>query len=267
MILSELQTQIGKLLNDPNNTRWTPDVLLTRINLAQTEIQGLTNAVKTQETLTPVAAQSYLAVNANSMDIVRASKTLFNGSVKPFNGITREELDFRYPDWQQWIAGEPQLWWFDATLQRIYLVPAPDSTNAITNGITLWESRKPADLVNSTDIPFDSNVSMIPYHMSIVHWVVAYCWMDNGDPESLAKSKFHKSGNMLNPGQYENQIGRIMSEFDLPEDVPEQILWQPEGGRIGTLIFPNKSNPIPWQILLFCFGISSLMNKVVTWLA
>ena len=98
MILSELQAEIGRLLNDPFNDKWSPAVLLSRINKAQTEIQGYTNAVKTQESLTPVAGQSFLTINANAMNVVRASKTLWDGSVRPFNGITREELDFRYPD-------------------------------------------------------------------------------------------------------------------------------------------------------------------------
>jgi len=246
MILSELQAEIGRLLNDPFNDKWSPAVLLSRINKAQTEIQGYTNAVKTQESLTPVAGQSFLTINANAMNVVRASKTLWDGSVRPFNGITREELDFRYPDWQQWQSGEPLFWWFDSTTQTINFAPIPDATNAITNGITLWESRKPADLVNPTDIPFDSNTSMIPYHMSIVHWVVSYCWMDDGTPEALAKSKFHRSGNMLRPGEYENQLGRIMAEFDNEEIIPEQILWQAEGGRTGSWGFPSKSNPLPW---------------------
>lgn len=246
MNLSQLQQESGRLLNDPQNQRWTIDVLTTRINLAQTEIQGYTNAVKTQELLTPVANQSYLSVNSLTMDIVRASKTLTDGSIRPFDGINREELDFRYPDWQQWQSGEPLVWWYDATLQRINLAPIPNALNAIANSITLWESRKPADLVNLTDIPFDSNNAMIPYHTAIVHWVVAQCWMDNGDTESLGKSKFHKSGSMLTPGEYEKQIGRILAEFDVVESVPEQILWQPQGGRTGSWMFPSKSNPLPW---------------------
>lgn len=247
MNLSSLQAECGRLLNDPNNQRWTTDVLTIRINLAQTEIEGYTSAVKTSETLTPVVGVSALSINADTMGIVRASRTKATGEVVPFEGMSREELDFQYPNWKQIGNGEPITWFYDATNQTINLVPAVDAPNAITNGITVWEARKPADLVNSTDIPFDSNNQMIPYHIAIVHWVVAQCWMDDGTPEALGKSKFHKSGNMLKPGEYENQLGRIMAEFDVPEAVPERILWQPEGGRVGVWNFPNKSNPIPWQ--------------------
>lgn len=244
MILSELWSEVGRLLNDPFNTRWTTDVITARANIGQQKIQGYTNAVKTAESLTPVAGVATLSLNAKTMDIVRATKTLTNGSIKPFEGITREELDFRYPDWKQYSNGEPLYWFYDATNQQINMVPPPDASNAISNGITIWESRKPADLSLSTDIPFDSNNQMIPYHICLVYWVAAECWMDDGTPEALGKSKFFMSGSMLSPGKYEGEISRILEEFDVPETIPETILWQPEGGRIGTWHYPSKGQPL-----------------------
>lgn len=246
MNLSQIQAESGRLLNDPVFSRWTTDILLTRINFAQTEIQGFTNAVKTSESLTPVAGTATISLNANTIDIIRVNKTLTDGSIRPLEGINREELDFRYPDWRQWQPGEPLFYFYDATNQQINLIPTPNSVNAITNGITVWESRKPADLVDPTDIPFDSNNQMVPYHIAICHWVVAQCWMDDGTPESLAKAHFHKSGSMLKPGEYEKQLGRIAAEFDAPENVQTQILWTPQGGRAGGWGFPSKSNPLPW---------------------
>lgn len=247
MILSEIWAEAGRLLSDPSNQRWTTDILTVRANLAQIEIQGYTNAVKTQEILTPIAGQSYLSLNANTMDIIRATKTRSTAEIIPFVGMTREELDFQYPNWPQWLSGEPLYWFYDATLQRMNLVPTPDNANAIANGITVWESRKPAPLVLSTDTPFDGNNQMIPYHMAIVHWTVAQCWMDDATPESLSKARFHKSGSMLSPGEYEKQIGRILAEFDITEAVPERILWRPEGGRTGSWWTPSKSNPLPFN--------------------
>lgn len=244
MNLSGLEAEIGRLLGDPTNNRWSLATLLTRINLAQTEIQGLTNAIKTSETVTPVLNTRTIVLNSNTMDIIRVTKTLSDGTtIRPLDGITREELEYHYPDWQQWNAGEPLYWFYDATNQTMSLVPVPDQANAITNGINVWESRKPADLVNSTDVPFDSNTQMIPYHMAIVHWVVAHCFMDDGTQESLVKAKFHKSGSMQNPGQYELEVGRIMAEFDTPESIPSNIMFRPQGGRVGAWTSTSKSYP------------------------
>lgn len=241
MNLSQLQAECGRLLNDPSNTRWSIDVLTTRINLAQTEIQGLTNAIKTSENLALSVGISNVNLNASAMDIVFIYKQNINNEIKPLMGKTRQELDFMYPDWRQWQPGEPAFWFYEATNQRVFLVPAPDAYNA--NVITVYESLKPADLVNPTDIPFDSNNQMVPYHMAIVHWVVAQCWMDDGVPESLGKAKFHKSGDPMHPGQYELQLARIKSTFDVPEIIPGHILFQPQGGRIGQWFIPNKTNP------------------------
>lgn len=244
MNLLSLQQEIGRLLGDSTNDRWSASTLTTRINLAQVEIQGYTNAVKTNENVSVTAGVNSANLNANVMDVIYATKVKTDGSRVPFQAISRYELDFMYPDWQQWPAGDLVFFYYDATQQQIILAPAPDSTISL---IILGESRKPADLVNATDVPFDSNNQMIPYHIAICYWVVAECFMDDGTPESLVKSKFHKSGNMLHPGQYENQLGRIMAEFDVPEIVPSHVLVRPQGGRIGNYNVPSKSNPIPWS--------------------
>lgn len=234
MILSEIWAECGRLLNDPANTRWTTDILTVRANLAAIEIQGLTNAVKTVSSYTPVGVgDRRVHLTAGVMDIIRAERVTSDGSIVPFPGIGREELSFLYPDWQQWSNGELRYWIFEETTNRLFLAPAPDASNVITDGIQLWQSMKPTALALPTDVPFDSVVSMYPYHMSIVHWIVAQCWMDNGDQDSLAKSKFHKSGILEHPGEYEKQVIRIRKEFDSPHAIPARILWLPQGGRLG----------------------------------
>jgi hypothetical protein len=243
MNLSEIWAESGRLLNDPTNTRWTTDVLTIRANMAQTEIQGLTSAVKTTENLTTAAT---ISLNSSTMNVLRAFITWADSSVHPIDQMTIEELMFRYPNYLQWSASTPRLYVYDATAQTVSLYPSPSSDLLISNGFSVVEIRKPSDLSASTDIPFESNNQMVPYHMAIVHWVVAQCWMDDGTPEALAKARFHKSGNMLHPGEYEKQIGRIISEFDATEDIQQQVLWKPEGGRAGGWGFPSKSNPLPW---------------------
>lgn len=244
MILSDIWAECGRLLGDPSNTRWSTAIITTRANFAQTEIQGYTSAVKTNESVTPVVSTRTVALNAATMDVLNVTKTYADGSVRPFVGVSREQLDFLYPDWVQWPDGEPLYWFYEATNQKLNLVPKPSAQFAIANGMTVIESRKPADLASASDVPFDGNNQMIPYHMAIVYWVVAQCFMDDGTAEALTKSKFFKSGMLLRPGQYEDELGRIMSEFDVPEAVPTQILWRPQGGRLGSTSFPTKSDPL-----------------------
>lgn len=246
MNVSQLYAEIGRLLNDPNNTRWTTDVLLIRMNQAQIVIQNYTRAVKTKETLTPTAGSSEVTVDSDTLNILRVTLTLGTGSVKVIEGITREELDYRYPNWMNLGSGEPDVYWFDATNAKINLVRAPDSSNATTNGLSVWEVQKPTDLASDSDIPFDSNTPMVPYHMAIAHWVVAQCWMDDATPEALAKARFHRSEVLERPGEFEKHIMRIRADFDMPRDIPAKILWRPQGGRLGRWGRPSKSYPFSY---------------------
>jgi hypothetical protein len=246
MNLEGIWAESGRLLNDPNNDRWSQAILTTRANEAQTIVQALTKAVKVKETLTPVADTQEVTINTGSIDILRVVLTLANGNKKPIEGLNREELDYRYPNWENMGSGEPDVYFFDATNAQINLVPAPDSIHAIASSLEVWEVRKPADMDDAADVPFDSNVPMTPYHLSIVHWVVAQCWMDDATPESLAKSKFHKSGMLERPGEFEKQIMLIRADFDNPTDIPTRILWRPQGGRLGRTNRLSKSNPMGW---------------------
>ena len=243
----QIDAEIGRLLNDPNNTRWTAAVLLVRKNEAQGIVQGYTQAVKTKETLTPTASTQEVTLDADTMDITRVAITLPNGDIFPLEGTTRKELDYLYPNWQNLDAGRPGKWFYDATNQQLNLVRKPDSDHAITNGLFVWEVRKPADLSSDSDVPFDSNNQMIPYHLSIVHWVVAQCWLDDGTPEALAKSQYHRSGMLSRPGEFEKQILRIREDFDDPVDVMMKVKWRPQGGRVGRWGYATKSDPLGWS--------------------
>ena len=244
MNVTAMYAEIGRLLGDPNNDRWVVATLLARINLAQTRVLGLTNAVKTKEALTPVAGTATVSLDTDTMDIIRVHIKNSSGSWKKLDGILRDQLDFQSPGWRQFSTGEPLAYTWDGTNLQLTLIPAPSSEWAQTNGLEVWEVQKPADMATGADTVFAANNAMIPYHMSVVHWVVAQCWMDDGTPEALGKSKFHSSGDFARPGEFENEIKQIWKKFDSPEDIPARILWRPQGGRASRAGLYTKSNPI-----------------------
>lgn len=242
---SQLEDQIGRLLGDKDHTRWPTDVIDTRLELAQTEVQALTNAVKTIETLTPTANTAEVTVDNDTLDILRVTLTETDGTINVLEGRNREDLDFYEPTWPNLQPDKPRTYYFDASNARIVLVPAPSATYAITNALKVWEVQIPTAMTSDASIPFDANLLMRAYQMSLVHWVVAICFMDNGDPESLGKSKFHKTNDINNPGEYEKVLKLINAKFDSPVDIPARILGPyPQGGRRGAMNRLSKADPI-----------------------
>lgn len=244
MQLSEFYSEIGQALNDPNHDRWSQSILLPRINEGMTDLLVHTNAVKTREDLTPVVSNEEVQLDTDTIDIIRVHIKNSDGKWKKLDGILVDQLDYMNPNWQQLDDGEPDVYWWDGTNQKIHLVPKPSSTWAQTDGLRVWEVQKPTALSSSTDVPYSSNAALIPYHRAIVHYVVGLCWMDDGTPEALAKSRFHKSNDFSRPGEYEREIKKIWKRFDSPEDIPSRILWRPEGGRASQFGITDKTNPL-----------------------
>lgn len=243
MNLGSLKAEVGRLLGDPSHDRWSEAIKTTRLNLSMSQVLLDSKALKTLELLTPVASTEAVAVDTDTIDIVRITVTRVNGDIKPLDGISREELDYRHPNWQNQEDGEPIAWWWDGTAGEIHLFPKADVANAITNGLRVWGVLKPADMVSDSDVPFDGNTLFIPYHMAPIHWTVAQCWMDDGTPEALSKARFHRSNNMDDVGEYEKFIKKILGTFDRPVSIPSRILWNPQGGRVGGTRL-SKGNPL-----------------------
>jgi hypothetical protein len=239
MNLLQLQQECGRLLNDPNNTRWSKSILTTRLNQAQKEIVSYTNVLKIYGAVAITAGTGATTLDATVMEVQRVYITLTNGDNIPLVGISINELDYRYPNWQNLDSGQPTSYTYDHVTRNLTFIPRPDTD--IT--LNMYHLINPADMSSDSDIPFDSNTPLTPYHISLVHWSVAQCWMDDGTPESLAKAMFHKTGDVSNPGQYELQLKRIMDKFDGSENIQTSVLWKPEGGRLG-LWLPSKSYPL-----------------------
>lgn len=235
--------EIGWMLGDPNHTRWPTSTLYTRVQSAQEAITLLTKCIQTKDTLTPGSGIRQ-SVDPDTMDILRVTLTDSNGDIRQIPGMSLQDLDFYRPNWRNEAAGRPEVWAWDASAYSIYLIPRADSDNRVTDGLNIYGVHRPATMSTDADFPFDASTHMIPYHMVIPHYVVAHCLMDNGDPASLAQSRFHMSHDMNRPGEVERYIKMINATFDSPTDIPAQIKWAPQGGLLGGGKWPTKSNPL-----------------------
>lgn len=244
MNVSQLYAEIGRLCNDPNNTRWPVATLLIRLNLAQNDVQIKTSAVKTVEQIALVAGTAkYTSANTNILDILRATLTDTAANITELKEYTLSELYYRRPNWPNEAAGQPDCFFFDYTLDQFTLVAPPNSTFAGANAFTITEVLTPTVLALTTDVPFGANNQMIPYHLALAYWVVAQNLLDNNDTESLQKAQTYRTGNLDHPGEYEKILIEINQLFDTPTDIKARILWKPQGGRLGG--WPvSKSTPL-----------------------
>jgi hypothetical protein len=246
MLRSEIEAEVGRLLGDPNHDRWSVDILRERAELAQQEVQALTGAVKTTESLTPTAETNEVQVSEEVLDITFATYTGADGTTFPLDGKSRESLDFYYPNWRNIGSGHPRLFAYDASNRNVILVPKPSASEITADCLKVWEVQIPDEMTADNSSPFDGNVLMRAYSMSVAYWMVAQCLMDNGNPESLTKSKFYRSGSIESPGQYELELRKINSKFNNPSAIPETIKWKPQGGLTGWRYkWPTKSDPLP----------------------
>lgn len=240
---SVLENEIARALNDLNNTRWTLAIIDSRLEFAQQDVQIVTDAVKSTETLTPTSNTATIALSTSLLDVLAVTLTDSSGNVTPLHGFTKEELFVRRPLWPNETPGQPDSYYVDFTTNTLYLVPAPSAQWAIANAIIVTEVQIPAAMTGDTSVPFGANSLMIPYHKALKYWVVAECLLDNNDQESLQKAQFYRSGNLDRPGEYEKVIKEILSRFDKPTDARPRILWRPQGGRLGG--WPvSKSSPL-----------------------
>lgn len=252
---ADLEAEISRLLGDPSNQRWTTAIIDTRLDAAEVDVIKWTNALKTGQTYTPTANSPYVTVSSRLVDILAATYTMPDGTVKSaknrFDPISLWDLDFNRPNWRNESADEPVLWTFDATNARIILVPKPSAANISSLNLSLLEVDTPSTPISqgtSTSIPFDSNSLMVPYHRALINWVVSECMKDNSDSDSLSKARYFRSNEMLKPGEYEKEVKQILMKFDVPEAIPAGVKFQPTGGRISGNGMNQKSNPLGWGL-------------------
>lgn len=241
---SDLETEIGRLLADTSHRRWSTTKLRDRIEHAQQQVQALTNAVKTKSTYTVTADTKEVTIGTSVIDVIRVTLTESDGDVNILAGRSRNDWDFYVPNWENEDAGKPKEYAFDASNSQLILRPKPSSDYVVTDGLTVREIVIPTALSGDSSEPFEANAAMQAYSMSIVHWVVAQCFMDDGSPESLAKARFHRTNNMDNPGEFEKWIKLINAKFDSPTSIPARLMWYPQGARRGGKRAPSKSYPL-----------------------
>jgi hypothetical protein len=122
VIQSELWAEEGRLLNDPNNERWTTSGAASAQQPGANRRSGLHQRRQDNRNPDPDRRGPRSDGRLGHLGHHARSDHVAVGQKKIIEGINREELDYRYPNWENWTSGEPSLYWFDGSNAKINLV-------------------------------------------------------------------------------------------------------------------------------------------------
>lgn len=191
MNLSQITSETRRLVRDTSGEsslqRWTDAILLERINQVQEEMAAFTGMLESQVDIAIVSGTSEYAFTSVVMAIKKAYYLDDNSVYIPLRKATITELDMIDPAWRD-VTGAPSRYYIRDNYIGLY--PEPDVSR--TAGLRLEIVNRPTDLVNSGDIPFNSEYQFYFAHEGICFGTARLCMMDENkmDAVNMFESKY-----------------------------------------------------------------------------
>jgi hypothetical protein len=201
--VSDIRTIIRRNMRDSDlsNPRYTNAVILDLMNEAQSEINNQSLLSHSPTTYILTAGTSYYNVPTDFMSPDEVYFKKNTGETIRIFGIEQNKLYVSKPDWDR-TKGEPTMYWVsDASYsvitatapKRISFIPVP--TNLSTGTVTMWYFTTCQTLVNDSDIPFNGQYELLPYHYTIVNYVTMRLKIIDGIiDEANAYSSLYQNG-------------------------------------------------------------------------
>lgn len=222
--LSDLQSYISNLVNDPTNIRYTLSLINNQLDIAQDRWNLDVKICRTSQTLTVVAGQATYALNTLTGTFMKVLRVAHKGI-----GLTKRSKDtfdmFSAIDWTT-TTGTPGSFLIDLTLNPPVLMLYPQPTSLDAGAFLLVEYLvRHTTMVNPTDLPFTANgvqnTLIAPYVFGLGLDVAASLLEPDPTPETVAKAKtFRAQANSVL-----STVQEIYSDFDLDEP------YRMQGGR------------------------------------
>lgn len=177
--VSEMRNIIRKNMRDTSatNPRYSNATILDLMNEGQAEVNNQTMLSNTVTTYVLSPMTSYYVLPS---DFMMSNETYFkkqSGETIKLKEVNQNELYQSKPDWDR-VKGEPvQFWVSDSTYsttvstapRRVSYIPVPN--NLSTGTITMWYFSQLNNLNNDSDIPFNGQYELLPYHYTLIYYV------------------------------------------------------------------------------------------------
>lgn len=197
MILSELQTLVGSLTNDPNHDRYSLADINTELNNTQSQWNQEIKIIKFTATITTIAGTRRYALSS-----------LLTGTPISFPRVTHKGIDLKKrskswldlytsSDWTQQIGTPTDFFIEDANSQELnniqYLTvfPTPQSGDAGANLVVEYVVTQ-TPMSASSDVPFTltnfTNYLMRPYDFYLAYSAAARLLARDPSPENNGRA-------------------------------------------------------------------------------
>lgn len=198
MDLSELRTTIGDLCNDAAHDRYTTDQIDEVVNNVLDEWNLEAAIVKDSVTVTSVANQASYALSGLTGTPVRFDRVLHKGVELKRRDKSWFDM-YSSDDWSD-DTGTPTEYYLDVSdpdNQNLFVYPIPQDADAGDNLIVEYVKRQDT-LSATTDIPFNSNTLLYPYHHGIAYKAAGTLLLRDPSQEDMIKSaNYMRKGNEI----------------------------------------------------------------------
>lgn len=198
MDLSELQTMIGNLTNDPDHTRYSTDQINEELDNSQDSWNAEAKVIKSTTTITTVGGTSQYAISNITGTIIAIGRATHKGI--PLTKRDKTYLDLYYggTDWTQNL-GTPTEFYVDVTdpgNQYIVLYKTPQDEDAGAN-LVVEAIIRHTPMSSSSDVPFmsgtTSNSILRPYDWGLAYEASARLLARDPSGENSKKSMDYAS--------------------------------------------------------------------------
>lgn len=194
MTLTDLQTLIGSLTNDPNHDRYTTTDIGTELDNSQDMWNVEAKLIKSSTTITIVSGTRQYALSNITGTVISIPRATHKGIPLTKRDKTFIDLYYGGSDWTQ-NKGTPTDFYIDVTdpgNQYIVVYKTPQDNDAGANLVVEAVIRH-TPMSSSSDVPFlsgtSSNSTLRPYDWGLAYEVSAKLLARDPSPQNAMKAE------------------------------------------------------------------------------
>ncbi len=188
LTLSEIRTDIRRNVRDTDATsrRFSDTLLNTLINEVQRDVNNQTWVVEASTSYVLTAGTTFYSLPSDFIAAKRAIFTLNSGSKIQLREDSEKGVVDGSPDFERSSAGAPIRYFVrqsksGGTALQISYLPVP--TSASTGTIRVDYVVQPTDLSSDSDVPFEGQLHLLPYHQALSYGVTMRIKLWKGEVE------------------------------------------------------------------------------------